>query len=230
MVRSERDRSLFVKSENALVHNRVSVPGVPACVIRRRGEVLRDAVLAATVAEVAEHGVQGASMDRIARRAGTGKAALYRRWPNVQALALDAIVTTLEAALPETAIDTGSLREDLVTSMDTLADQLRGDLGVVVRALIGEAARDPAVAAEFTERFGMRLQLEGLAQLQRAMLRGDIPAQTIDPYVMAVPAALVIHQLLFSGTMPSRAEIVHIVDAIVLPLLGQPAASLATTD
>ena len=140
----------------------------PHCVIRRHGEVLREAVLTAAIEEIAENGVAGASMDRIARRAGTGKAALYRRWSNVRALALDAIVTTLEGALPAAMIDTGSLRDDVITSMDLLTSQLRGDLGVVVRALISEAAHDPEVAAQFTERFGMRIQLAAVAQIQRA--------------------------------------------------------------
>ena len=185
--------------------------------------MLREAVLTATVAEVAANGVRGASMAQIARRAGTGKAALYRRWPNVRALALDAIITTLQSALPKSPIDTGSLRDDLVTSMETLTSQLRGDIGVVVRALLSEAAHDTDVAAEFTERFGMHMQLAGMAQLQRAMVRGEIPTQTIDPYVMAVPASLVIHQLLFTGTVPSRSQVEHIVDVIMLPLLHQPA-------
>lgn len=192
------------------------------CAVRRHGEVLREAVLAAAIAEVAENGAQGASMDRIARRAGTGKAALYRRWPNVRALALDALVTTLEAALPETPIDTGSLRDDMVASMDALTARLRGDLGTMVRALISEAAHDTDVATEFTERFGMSIQLGAIAQLQRAMLRGEIPARAIDPYVMAVPASLLIHQLLFTGTVPSRDEVEHIVDSIMLPLLRRP--------
>jgi AcrR family transcriptional regulator len=197
----------------------------PHCVIRRHGEALRDAVLAAAIAEIGENGVAGASMDRIARRAGTGKAALYRRWPNVRALALDAIATTLEGALPDDVIDTGSLRDDLISSMDLLTEQLRGSLGVVVRALISEAAHETQVAVEFSERFGMRIQLAAVAQIQRAMVRGEVPAQVIDPYVMAVPAALVIHQLLFTGTVPSRPEIVHIVDTIVLPLFQQPSTA-----
>ena len=66
---------------------------VQNCAIRRRGEVLREAVVDAALVEIAERGVRGASMDRIAKRAGTGKAALYRRWPNVRALALDVFIT-----------------------------------------------------------------------------------------------------------------------------------------
>lgn len=193
------------------------------CVIRRRGEVLRDAVFDAALAEIGERGMRGTSMDRIAKRAGTGKAALYRRWPNVHALALDVLISTLDSALPEERPDTGSLRDDLLASLTALTTELNGDLGVVLRELIGEAAHDPALAREFQDRFGVRKQVEVMAVLQQAMVRGEIPAQPVDPYVIQVPGALLVHQLVLTGSAPSPDEIEHIIDAILLPLLRFPA-------
>jgi AcrR family transcriptional regulator len=190
------------------------------CAIRRRGEVLREAVFDAALAEIAERGVRGASMDRIAKRAGTGKSALYRRWPNVRALALDVFLGTMEEALPPATASTGSLREDLLSSLTALSTELSGDLGVVLRELISEAAHDPTLSAEFQTRFGMRKQVELVGLLQEAMARGDIPTQQVDPYVLQVPAALVVHQLVLTGSAPSVHELEHIVDAIVLPLLN----------
>lgn len=193
---------------------------------RRRGEEWREAVFAATLAEIAERGMRGASMDSIARRAGTGKSALYRRWPNVRELALDVFLTTMEEALPDADTDTGDLRSDLLASLTTLTTELRGDLGIVLRELISEAAHDPALGAEFQSRFGHRKETEVVAMLQRAMARGEIPLQPVDPYVLQVPAAMVVHQLVLTGTAPDRAEIEHIIDAIVLPLLRQPSAAV----
>ncbi len=193
---------------------------VDSCVIRRRGEVLREAVFEAALAEISERGVRGASMDRIAKRAGTGKAALYRRWPNVRALALDVFITTLTESLPPVAPDSGSLRADMITSLTTFTRQLDGGLGVVLRELISEAAHDPSLATEFQTRFGQAKQVEVIGMFQRAMARGEIPAQPIDPYVLELPAALTIHQLLLAGTVPSHEQVEHIVDSIMLPLLG----------
>ena len=193
------------------------------CVVRRRGEVLREAVLAAALAEIAAQGVRGASMDSIAKRAGTGKSALYRRWPNVRALALDVFVTTLEESLPSAYPDTGSLRQDLLESLTTFTDALDGDLGVVLRELISEAAHDPSLVDSFQSRFGIPKQTEVVASLQRAMARGEIPTQPVDPYVLELPAALTVHQLLFTGSAPSHEQIEHMLDAIVLPLLRMPA-------
>ena len=195
------------------------------CVIRRRGEVLRDAVVDAALAEISERGMRGASMDRIAKRASTGKAALYRRWPNVRALALDVFITTLMEPLPPTAPDSGSLREDMITSLTTFTGQLDGDLGIVLRELISEAAHDPTLATEFQTRFGQAKQVEVIDMFQRAMARGEIPAQPIDPYLLELPAASRSTSSLLAGSVPSHAQVEHIVDAIMLPLLRLPATA-----
>lgn len=189
---------------------------------RRRGEVLREAVADATLAEIAENGLRGASMDAIARRAGTGKSTLYRRWPNVRALALDVFISTMEQNLPAADLSSGSLRLDLLDSMEQLSVALAGDLGVVLREFISEGAHDPSLVAEFQVRFGLPKQTELVTMLQLAMERGEIPPGPIDPYVLQLPAALVMHSIVMRGACPSSDELAHIVDAIVLPLLERP--------
>lgn len=196
----------------------MDVQGMPPQ--RRRGEVLMDAVFSATLAEIAEHGLRGASMDRIARRAGTGKATLYRRWPNVRALALDVFLTTITNALPTEYPNTGRLRDDLITSLTQFTEALNGPLGLVLRELIGEAAHDPSVSEEFTERYGLPQQLELVAAAQRAMARGEIPAQAIDPLVLQLPAAFVLQRILLTGTPPTTEDAAHLIDAVIMPLLS----------
>lgn len=187
---------------------------------RRRGDALIEAVHAAALEEIAEHGVRGASMDRIATRAATGKAALYRRWPNVRALALDTFLTTIVESHPEEFPDTGSLRGDLLTSLASFASATRGPLGVVLRELVSEAAHDPSLVEEFQARFGLPQRAGLVAAIQRAMARGELPIQPIDAYVIELPAAFVLHRLLMLGTFPDEADCQHVVDVIMLPLLG----------
>lgn len=187
---------------------------------RRRGEVLREAVFAAALAEIQEFGVRGASMDRIAKRAGTGKASLYRRWPNVRALTLDVFLETLAAAAPAGHPDTGSVREDLVTALRDFARALDGPLALVLREIISEAAHDPSLVVAFQDRFGIPMQAEVVIVIQRAMARGEIPVAPIDPLALEMPAALVLHRLLMTGALPTDEEIDHLFDIVVLPLLG----------
>lgn len=187
---------------------------------RRRGDVLRDAVFAATLTEIEEFGVRGASMDRIARRAGTGKASLYRRWPNVRALTLDVFLETLADAAPAGHPNTGSLREDLITALRDFTRALDGPLSVVLRQIISEAAHDPSLIDTFQTRFGEPMQAEVIGVIQRAMARGEIPVAPVDPLALELPGALVLHRLLITGTLPADDEIEHLFDSIVLPLLG----------
>lgn len=189
---------------------------------RRTGEELIEAVHAAALEEIAEHGLRGASMDRIAKRAGTGKAALYRRWPNVRALGLDVFLTTLTGAVPDRFPDTGSLREDLLGSLNSFTASLRGSMTTVLRELISESAHDPSLVAEFHTRVGGPMQTELVAVLQRAMARGEIPTKPIDPLIFELPDALVLHRLLMFGEIIDQDACAHLVDKVVLPLLHGP--------
>jgi AcrR family transcriptional regulator len=187
---------------------------------RRTGEELVLAVHAAALAEIAEHGLRGASMDGIARRAGTGKAALYRRWSNVRELGLDVFLTTMADSSPANYPDTGSLREDLLGSLRGFAGLLRGPLQMVLRELISESTHDPSLVAEFQARVGEPMQAQRIAMLQRAMGRGEIPTQPIDPLVFELPPAIVLHRLLLCGEVIDDETTVKLVDNVLLPLLG----------
>src|SRR5437868_2699955 len=59
--------------------------------VRRRGEALCAAIRAAVLDELADCGYAGLSIERVAERARTGKASIYRRWPNRLELVLDAL-------------------------------------------------------------------------------------------------------------------------------------------
>ena len=192
----------------------------PTHTTRRTGEELVSAVHEAALAEIAENGLRGASMDGIARRAGTGKATLYRRWPNVRDLGLDVFLTTMAQAVPSSYPDTGSIREDLLGSLRTFAQLLRGPMQLVLRELISESAHDPTLVAEFRTRMGEPMQFELVAVLQRAMARGEIPTAPIDPLIFELPDAMVLHRLLIFGEVIDDQTSIHLVDNVLLPLLG----------
>lgn len=189
---------------------------------RRTGEELVAAVHAAALAEIAAHGLRGASMDGIARRAGTGKAALYRRWSNVRDLGLDVFLTTMATAVPQSYPDTGSLRGDLLGSMRSFIEVLRGPLQTVLRELISESAHDPALVEEFRVRMADPMNAELTTVVQRAIIRGEVPAGEIDPLVYELPEALVLHRLLLSGEVIDEDACVHLVDRVLIPLLQRP--------
>ena len=106
---------------------------------RRRGADLEQAILRAALDELAETGYAGLTMDRVARRAGTNKNAIYRRWPNRAALGLAAyqelVVTDQE--LP----DTGELRGDVLELLRRANRHLSSPAGDILRSLLGSSRR-----------------------------------------------------------------------------------------
>jgi AcrR family transcriptional regulator len=106
----------------------------------------RDRVLAAARAEFAGHGA-GASLNRIAQRAGVGPGTLYRHFPSVQAL-LVAIIQEDVAALCERGetllghAGPGAALRDWLRAVAVHASAMRGL--VAVEVLAGGA--DPGLA------------------------------------------------------------------------------------
>src|SRR3954469_20577088 len=77
---------------------------------RRRSQAADDAILAATLDLLREHGYGGLTMSSVIERAGVSSATLYRRWATKQ----DLVLAALETMRPEpTSTDTGSLVGDV---------------------------------------------------------------------------------------------------------------------
>jgi AcrR family transcriptional regulator len=141
-----------------------------------RSARVRAAVLAATLAELADRGYSGASLDDVAARAEVHKTTVYRRWRTKEALVLDAM---LEQASQTVAVpDTGTLRGDLLELARRSAAIQTSPAGeAVVRAVAGEAPRNPQIAAASRRFWAERLQLDRTI-LQRARDRGEIGTAT----------------------------------------------------
>jgi hypothetical protein len=76
--------------------------------IRRRGTKLTHAIYLATLNELAETSFEELSFDRIAIRAGAGKASLYRRWSSPKELLLEALTDPSAGFGTPRPPDTGS--------------------------------------------------------------------------------------------------------------------------
>jgi AcrR family transcriptional regulator len=138
---------------------------------------LTDAIVEAALDELAERGYQGLSMDAVARRAGVGKSALYRRWPGKQEMAVD-IVSRLGVPLAEVP-DTGSFAGDLRTLLDAVLDWFTDPrLGPIFADLTVVARTNPALGRALTEHLGDPRRERGRVLLERAIARGEIPADT----------------------------------------------------
>jgi AcrR family transcriptional regulator len=82
-------------------------------------------ILDAALAMLRAGGYRELSLDEVARRAGTAKSSIYRRWPSKAALAAEIVRREVPAPEGEAAV-----------AFDAL---LNGPMGGVVASLIGEA-------------------------------------------------------------------------------------------
>jgi AcrR family transcriptional regulator len=136
-------------------------------------EPVTDAITAAVVDELAESGHARMSMEAVARRAGVGKAAIYRRWPSK-----DVMVQQIVAGLAWNAVpvpDTGTLRDD-VTSYVAHAAELRRDIRItrIIADLTAEAIRNPQVAQTFYAALRKPRRAVGAKMLRHAIERGEL--------------------------------------------------------
>ena len=184
---------------------------------RRRGAVLEDALCTAAIAELIEGGYPGLTMEGVAARAQTGKAAVYRRWPNKHALALDALRHVLP---PWTEPDpTGSAREQLAEVFTALSEILAGDtcfpgIRIAFGLLSDPLLRTAFVDAAVTPRHGLITTI-----LDRAEQTGEIAPGTRTPLAAHVGPALIVQVFLLTGAPPTAADLIRILDT-VLPGTG----------
>ncbi|MTD53075.1 TetR/AcrR family transcriptional regulator [Amycolatopsis pithecellobii] len=145
------------------------------------GAVLRqgvtEAIEAAAFAELGDNGYARTSMDAIARRAGVGKAALYRRWPSKEAMLTDLIGHAVRGSLPP-APDTGALRTDLREMLGRFRDQLGNPLvSRIGLGLLAEAAHSAALNDALQELVAVPRRAAARRLVEAAIDRGELPAE-----------------------------------------------------
>jgi len=180
---------------------------------RRRGEVLEHALYEATLAELAEAGYGGLTMEGIAARAHTGKAALYRRWDSKHDLVHAALVFALPP-LPE--LRSGrSARENLLAMFTAHRDTLAGKTAFPSLDIIHQLLHEPEMRAIFADAVvGPRLRIAE-SILQAAIEDGDLDPNTITPLTARIGPALINQHFLLTGAPPNRRELALIVDTVI---------------
>ncbi|MEV6122908.1 TetR/AcrR family transcriptional regulator [Streptomyces sp. NPDC052077] len=138
-------------------------------------EDVTEAIRAAVFGELAAVGYARMSIEGIARRAGVGKTAVYRRWRSKLHLVLDVVSALAVRGLP--APDTGSLEGDLRLLYEVMSRALRHPVASqIVPDLQAEAARSPEIAEAL--RKALREGQDGAAGqiLAAAAGRGEVRA------------------------------------------------------
>lgn len=157
---------------------------------RPRNEACTGEILEAALHLVAEVGIAGLTMDAVARRAGVGKATIYRRWTSKEALMLDAWMSCVRKPA---APDTGTLQGDLEALLGGIDSPLSDrELQRVFPQMIAAAKVNPDVADAY------RAFVEQRRAPMRAVLLRGVERGEIDPALdLEVVQDLVIAPLMY---------------------------------
>ena len=186
-----------------------------------RGATRETAILRATLELLAESGYDQLSIDAVAARAQASKATIYRRWPGKAALVITAI--RRHAGQPAAAApDTGSLRSDLLAALQVMRSSLSGQDAALILGLVTAMHRDPELAGAVRDQVLQAKREVFGAVIARAAARGDVPAATDGALLAEVSSAVLFSRLLVTGEPLDDAFTRHLVDAVLLPALGQP--------
>lgn len=184
---------------------------------RRRGSALREAIFAAALERLRADGYTGLTMEGIAAAAGTGKAALYRRWPNKEALITEALEATLPSLTDVAPRD--SVRGDLLALLGCFRDALVAASGAAFQVLKAEPAQAGVVHAIVRRRIFEPYKQRAIEALGRGIERGDARPIADGTLIANVGPAMLIHYSVTQRPEIPEEYVVAVVDDVLLPLL-----------
>jgi AcrR family transcriptional regulator len=104
-------------------------------------------VLKTTVDLLDEEGFAHLTIQKIVQRSGVAKTTIYRRWPNVASIVMDAFLSDMASVSPISAKETAT--ETVRTSMRLFARTLKTRRGQLLRALLSRAQYDQDLKEAF---------------------------------------------------------------------------------
>ncbi|GIE81133.1 TetR family transcriptional regulator [Actinoplanes philippinensis] len=157
-----------------------TIKRAPAGAAVLRGDITV-AIRNAVMKELAEVGYGRLSIEAVARRAGVGKTAIYRRWSNKLEMVMEIISDVAERKVP--LPDTGSFSGDLSLLLMIVSTALQHRVASqIIPDLMAEAARNPQIAETLQRALRTHQQAVGEKLIGQAVARGELPAGT-DPEV-----------------------------------------------
>lgn len=183
---------------------------------RRRGEELEQAILNAVWEEFQEVGFARLTVEGVARRAGTSKPVIYRRWPN----RLEMMVACLTSRVPtaDSIPDTGTLRGDTIAVLTLLRERMFTAGRSAMLGILSAVSTEPEAFHTFAPQFVNHVVTLMEAVLERAASRGDIDAERLTDRLRKLPLDLARNEFLITGELGDEA-VAEIIDQVFFPAL-----------
>lgn len=188
---------------------------------RRRGDALETAILDAAWAELLEAGYSGFTVEAVAKRAGTSRPVLARRWPSRADLAVAALAHYNRTDAVEMP-DLGNVRAELIFILQKLSERGASTVMKVVLTMNDYFTETNSSMADLRARLVGENKFEQV--LQRGVARGELDQSRLTARISSLPIDLLRHEMIMTRQPVSKELIVEIIDTIFLPLAAARAA------
>ena len=180
---------------------------------RPRDPRLDEAVLKAAEDVFIKRGYRKASLIEVARTAGVGTPAIYRRWRTKADLAIDLIV---RLAQPDPIPHSRSIRRDLGEFVRARIQLFDSPLfHQVLLPVSADAEGEPRLARQIRQRFIEYRQPAVEARIHKAIESGQLRRDTDPARLIDLLMGTIIMPLLFSQDLPEQSDAQKIVDQVL---------------
>ncbi|MEI2765046.1 MAG: TetR/AcrR family transcriptional regulator C-terminal ligand-binding domain-containing protein [Dermatophilaceae bacterium] len=170
-------------------------------------------VRAATLRLLAQRGYAAVRIDDVVAESGVAKTTIYRRWPSLDALVLDAMDDALGT---RTVPETGDPLADLEALVRLVWQSLvHNPIGWQLPAIGLSLAQIPGLGQQYRNRVIEPVRGQAIALLTHARDAGRISA-TVDPALLVdAIAGVFVFRRLFGEPPPDAATLVALADAVL---------------
>jgi AcrR family transcriptional regulator len=167
---------------------------------RPRSERAHQAILTAARQLLMEEGFAAMRLEKVAARAGVGKATIYRRWGSKEELAQELLT---QLAAPHIAVaDSGNTRDELLAAVtNPMRAVSETDFGPVIRALLSQIASNPSLGDPFRATVVGARRAEITRLIERGIARGDLRADADAEVATELLVGPVYFRLMFGGVL-----------------------------
>jgi AcrR family transcriptional regulator len=178
-----------------------------------RTERVRQQVVAATIAVLAEEGITGVTVEAVACRSGVARTTIYRRWQSPELLMLEALRQELGPRASRVE-DTGSFRTDLTALLTDVSAFTTSEQGRAIMQAVFIRPNFSDVDAEVRPYWAQRFAAAGEI-IRRAVGRGELPDDTDERFILELCVAPVYFRVFLTRDPIDEAYIARVVDFIV---------------
>jgi AcrR family transcriptional regulator len=175
------------------------------------------AIEKATIELLREVGYEQITVESVALRAQVSKTTIYRRWKNKAELVADAVHHYAFCKAP--AIDTGSLRGDLIEVISEKVKTMKSADGQLIAGLLAAARTDSDLAEILSQSLAGYASAAHSTIIDRALVRGEISSRNKPEIIWELTPAVISYRIFMTHQSVSRKYIEHFVDDVLMPVL-----------